>query len=84
MRFQDLLMLAVVPAFLLVSCANDECCSAPGQTHRALLVAHVREGNRTTDLSAWQGLDYADAWTGEAPPVSQALGPYEVRLYLTP
>ena len=30
MRFQDLLMLAVVPAFLLVSCANDECCSAPG------------------------------------------------------
>ena len=23
-------MLAVVPAFLLVSCANDECCSAPG------------------------------------------------------
>ena len=55
-----------------------------GLTHRALLVAHVREGNRTTDLSAWQGMNYADAWTGEAPPISQALGPHEVRLYLTP
>ena len=33
MRFQDLLLLAVVPAFLLVSCANDECCSAPGHDH---------------------------------------------------
>ena len=55
-----------------------------GQIQRALLVAHVREGNRTTDLSAWQGMDYADAWTGEAPPISQTLGPHEVRLYLTP
>ena len=35
MRFQDLLMLAVVPAFLLVSCANEECCSAPGHDHAA-------------------------------------------------
>ena len=57
---------------------------ADGHTHRALLVAHVRDGNRTTDLSAWQGMDYADAWTGEAPPVSLSLGPFEVRLYLTP
>ena len=35
MRFQDLLLLAVVPAFLLVSCANDECCSAPGHDQAA-------------------------------------------------
>ena len=35
MRFQDLLLLAVVPAFLLVSCADDECCSTPGHDHAA-------------------------------------------------
>ena len=33
MRFHPFLMLALVPAFLLVSCANDECCSAPGHDH---------------------------------------------------
>ena len=33
MRFQPFLMLAVVPAFLLTSCGNDECCSAPGHDH---------------------------------------------------
>ena len=57
---------------------------ADGTVHRALLVAHVRDGNRTTDLSAWQDLGLTDAWNGMAPPVSLALGPHEVRLYLTP
>ena len=35
MRFQDLLLLAVVPAFLLVSCANDEGAFRPGHDHAA-------------------------------------------------
>ena len=36
MRFQDLLLLAVVPAFLLVSCANEEgTCTNPDHDHAA-------------------------------------------------
>ena len=35
MRFHPLFLLATVPAFLLVSCADDECCSAPGHDHAA-------------------------------------------------
>ena len=57
---------------------------ADGHTHRALLVAHVRDGNRTTDLSEWQDLGLADIWNSSLPHVSLALGPFEVRLYVTP
>ena len=57
---------------------------ADGNEHRALIVAHVRDSNRTTDLSAWQNLGLTDVWNGSAPPVSLSLGPHEVRLYLTP
>ena len=57
---------------------------ADGNMHRALIVAHVRTGNRTTDLSAWQDLGLTDIWNGTPPPVSLSLGPHEVRLYLTP
>ena len=36
MRFQDLLLLAIVPAFLLVSCANEEgTCTNPDHDHAA-------------------------------------------------
>lgn len=55
-----------------------------GMARRALLVAHVRDGNRTTDLSAWHGVGLVDVWNGSAPPVSLALSPFEVRLYVTP
>lgn len=55
-----------------------------GTVRRALLVAHVRDGNRTTDLSPWQDLGLTDVWDGTSVPVSLSLAPFEVRLYVTP
>ncbi len=35
MRYTSILALAVLPVSLLVSCGNDECCSAPTQENAA-------------------------------------------------
>ena len=46
MRFQDLLMLAMVPAFLLVSCANEEgTCTNPDHDH----ASHDGHGEAAAD-----------------------------------
>ena len=52
MRFQCLLMLAAVPAFLLVSCANDECCSAPGHDQAVVADDYHVTGNCAMEFTA--------------------------------
>ena len=52
MRFHPFFLLAAVPAFLLVSCANDECCSAPGHEHDVVADDYHVTGNCAMEFTA--------------------------------